>query len=214
MQVVLPLDSTLDLIKYAASKPAEPDPLQDYLKITIGKLYRVNGSTAQNIGVVPEVHLPDFFEAVDYTERSYPTSLKADTVASKLVYRASPQKVSKTVLEDFEKTSVQADPEFIETQRLIRMQQLSNVAKQIPLKLAEYNEWYNSGYSDKTETVANKKQETAAPYKVRNTRQDADYNAMDSFQKENDEAIIQELTDDASIKQVYLLIKKMLETTK
>ena len=54
-QVVLPMDTTIDLdhtdVRQAAAS--------SYLKVTVSKLYRVNGSTAQVSGVLPDVALPE-----------------------------------------------------------------------------------------------------------------------------------------------------------
>jgi len=53
-QVVFPMDTTIDLEHYNPQMKAS-----SYLKLTISKLYRVNGSTAQMSGVKPDVVLPD-----------------------------------------------------------------------------------------------------------------------------------------------------------
>src|SRR5258708_3467432 len=53
-QVVLPMYTSLNLDTYNANATAA-----SYLKVTISKLYRVNGSTAQVSGVKPDVLLPD-----------------------------------------------------------------------------------------------------------------------------------------------------------
>ena len=53
-QVVLPMDTTIDLEHFNPEMKAP-----SYLKVTLSKLYRVNGSTAQMSGVKPDVVLPD-----------------------------------------------------------------------------------------------------------------------------------------------------------
>jgi carboxyl-terminal processing protease len=53
-QVVFPMDTTIDLEHFNPQMKAS-----SYLKLTISKLYRVNGSTAQTSGVKPDVTLPD-----------------------------------------------------------------------------------------------------------------------------------------------------------
>jgi carboxyl-terminal processing protease len=53
-QVVLPMDTTVDLEHFNPQAAAS-----SYLKVTVSKLYRVNGSTAQMSGVKPDVVLPD-----------------------------------------------------------------------------------------------------------------------------------------------------------
>ena len=53
-QVVLPMDTTIDLEHFNPEMQAS-----SYLKVTISKLYRVNGTTAQMSGVKPDVLLPE-----------------------------------------------------------------------------------------------------------------------------------------------------------
>ena len=53
-QVVLPMDTSIDLSRFDPTATAS-----SYLKVTISKLYRVNGTTAQMSGVKPDVLLPD-----------------------------------------------------------------------------------------------------------------------------------------------------------
>jgi carboxyl-terminal processing protease len=53
-QVVLPMDTTVDLATLNRKEEAA-----SYIKVTISKLYRINGTTAQFSGVIPDVALPD-----------------------------------------------------------------------------------------------------------------------------------------------------------
>jgi len=50
------------------------------IKITESKYYRVNGTSTQNKGVVPDIELPATWDIETVGESSYPTSLKWDTV--------------------------------------------------------------------------------------------------------------------------------------
>lgn len=53
-QVILPMDTTIDIEVNNQNKRAD-----SYIKMTVNRLYRVNGSTAQATGVIPDVLLPD-----------------------------------------------------------------------------------------------------------------------------------------------------------
>ncbi len=68
-QQVLPLDTN----KIDASKNYE-----DFVKVTLSKFYRVNGSTAQWKGVVPDIVLPDLYAMDDYKEKSNASALLPD----------------------------------------------------------------------------------------------------------------------------------------
>jgi len=62
----------------------------DVIKITTGKIYRLNGETAQLNGVTPDIQLPDAFDGIDYREKFSPAVLPAETVAKNSYYRPLP----------------------------------------------------------------------------------------------------------------------------
>lgn len=52
------------------------------LKVTVQKFYRVNGSTTQMNGVIPDIKLPDIFTAEEMGERFYPNAIGSSTISS------------------------------------------------------------------------------------------------------------------------------------
>ena len=50
------------------------------IKITESKYYRVNGTSTQNKGVIPDIELPSTWDIDTVGESSYPTALKWDTI--------------------------------------------------------------------------------------------------------------------------------------
>jgi carboxyl-terminal processing protease len=80
IQVVMPVGG-----QTAASTTTEP-----YLKVTIGKYYGVNATSYQTRGVQPDVVLADGLGAFNLSESAYPTSLRADVVDKKVLYKALP----------------------------------------------------------------------------------------------------------------------------
>jgi carboxyl-terminal processing protease len=54
--------------------------------ITTSRIYRITGKSLQNVGVVPDVRLPDLFELVDYHESLMPYSIKQDSISKKTYY--------------------------------------------------------------------------------------------------------------------------------
>jgi carboxyl-terminal processing protease len=63
-QVMMPLDTTIDF-----SKPPVFKPNSNSIKLTVEHLYRVNGVTVQGKGVIPDIELPDFFQAAGEREK-------------------------------------------------------------------------------------------------------------------------------------------------
>ena len=58
-----------------------PEPLGD-AKLTVAKFYRINGSSTQLKGVMPDLELPTAFLANEYGEGSQPSALPWDQIAS------------------------------------------------------------------------------------------------------------------------------------
>ena len=62
-QMVLPMDTTIDLNGDIQNRKAD-----SYLKLTIDKLYRVTGNSAQAKGVIPDILLPDMLDVDPHRE--------------------------------------------------------------------------------------------------------------------------------------------------
>jgi carboxyl-terminal processing protease len=69
-QVVLPMDTTGNF--------SEKSSTTDYVKVTDEKFYRIDGSTTQWKGVVPDIFLPQIEYADEYNEKSNASALQPD----------------------------------------------------------------------------------------------------------------------------------------
>ncbi len=81
MQIVLPLDTTVTPENFM-QKHAD-----DYLKLTVGKLYRVNGTSAQFKGVQPDIVLPDALDAYTTKEADEPYALLPSVINANKYYQ-------------------------------------------------------------------------------------------------------------------------------
>lgn len=84
-QVVLPMDTTINLDNYKGDKEAE-----SYIKLTISKLYRVSGNTAQVKGVLPDIQLPDPGDANGERESGEKTALQVQPIPANKYYQPLP----------------------------------------------------------------------------------------------------------------------------
>lgn len=84
-QVVLPLDTNV-----AYANPGSLQPGANFLKLTISRLYRVTGASAQTIGVQPDILLPVPKGAVFRREIDEPQALPASVVEPNKYYRPYP----------------------------------------------------------------------------------------------------------------------------
>ncbi|MES1225724.1 MAG: S41 family peptidase, partial [Bacteroidota bacterium] len=80
-QVILPLDT---LTKPGASQ--QGTMAQTFLKLTIEKLYRITGATAQGDGVIPDIQLPDLAEVMTKHESTEPTALREPRIEANRFY--------------------------------------------------------------------------------------------------------------------------------
>jgi carboxyl-terminal processing protease len=81
-QVVLPMDTTVDLATYNGQAQAS-----SYLKVTISKLYRITGNTAQRIGVQPDILLPEPPDALTEREADEKFALSANPIDANKYYK-------------------------------------------------------------------------------------------------------------------------------
>ena len=84
-QVVLPLDTTVDEnnIRASARKDA-------FIKVTISELFRINGSTAQENGVIPDILLHDPSEAEPEREKTSAFVIHASAIDPNKYYQPYP----------------------------------------------------------------------------------------------------------------------------
>ena len=106
-QVVLPLDTLLDEKHLERMKNSE-----NYLKITIDRLYRVNGSSAQETGVLPDIYAPDYSEIRPEREKTLPCALANTTTEANKYFHPYPP-LSLEELKNFSRTYTDTSRIFI-----------------------------------------------------------------------------------------------------
>ena len=106
-QVVLPLDTLFDEKHLDRMKTAE-----NFIKITIDRLFRVNGTSAQQTGVMPDILLPDFSETQSEREKSLPFSLLNVSIDANKYYHPYPS-IPVDTLKSFSKSFTDTSRFFI-----------------------------------------------------------------------------------------------------
>jgi carboxyl-terminal processing protease len=106
-QVVIPLDTLFDEQHLDRMKTAD-----NFIKITIDRLFRVNGTSAQQIGVIPDIFLPDFSETQSEREKSLPFSLQNVSIDPNKYYHPYPS-ISVDTLKSFAKSFTDTSRFFI-----------------------------------------------------------------------------------------------------
>ena len=80
-QIILPMDTT--------GKYSETNKYESYVKVTTDKFYRVDGTTTQWKGVVPDIELPDIYALDKFREKGVLSALQPDNSKTAL-YRPLP----------------------------------------------------------------------------------------------------------------------------
>jgi carboxyl-terminal processing protease len=83
-QLVLPLDTLFD------RNPEGMNPDGNFIKITVQRLFRVNGSSAQETGVIPDIPLRDFTVTRPEREKTLPFALPASAISPNKYYQPYP----------------------------------------------------------------------------------------------------------------------------
>ncbi|MBC7923872.1 MAG: hypothetical protein H7Z75_22590 [Ferruginibacter sp.] len=203
-QVVLPLD------------PARRTA--GHVKVTVDKLYRLDGKSAQLGGVRPDVYLPDLYESVNYREASLPFALPADSLTRKIVYaplRALPTEE----LARRSQARVATNPSF-QLIRQIADYGRSHPAEEskagvnpgtrtVPLTLAHFRDRTQQRYQWWQAWVAAEKGHSNE-LSVQNHRFDQAVTAVDAYGKEMNDLLIGNIQRDAYVGEACRILHDLL----
>jgi carboxyl-terminal processing protease len=211
-QIVVPLDSTISLTAPAERKAQSP---YGFVTITIEKLYRVTGRSAQLKGVRPDIQLPDVYDALDYREATYPFALSSDSLNRKFYFLPLvPLPVGE--LNRRSTGRLAQHPSFGAIRRFTA--DLANAAdktvKAIPLQTAYFTQRAVENQRQQQELETALKQATTL-YIVENTAYDRELMHMDAYGKEVNDALVQNVLSDIYITEAYQIAKDLilLQTT-
>ncbi len=136
MQAVLPMDSLLNPEKMTGNEKINEE--NGFAKITLGKLYRINGKTNQLNGVLPDIILPTVYDGPDYTERSMPFALPADTVMKNVTYTLL-KALPLTQLAAASKQRMDTSVYFHQTKKIIT--NITSAVEMVPQQWEPYVQW-------------------------------------------------------------------------
>jgi carboxyl-terminal processing protease len=196
-QIVLPIDTTLNLETYNGKREAS-----SYIKLTVSKLFRINGTTAQANGVKPDILLPDLTDATPEREVNEKYVLPASVIDANKYYKPlAPLPV--TSAEGVAKKEMAASAYFRYVQQYLDYSKTAGAKKDIPLFIDEY--WQNKKKKDEQVDAIKEPENEKAIYTVvkpasqKQKQQDS----------ELDEEFKQDLLNDAYVKIAYQLVPAM-----
>jgi carboxyl-terminal processing protease len=186
---------------------------RDAAKITIKKLYRLNGQSAQLNGVIPDVILPDAFDAIDYREKFQKFSLPADTAKRNTFYKP----LSVLPIAELAKqsaTRLASNPDFNDIKKTVAIQRklIQSAGQTIPLKWDGFEKWAqeNEGQPDEDRTNTG----ATALFSVENHSQDRQLLQNNLLDKEINNTWLQNIAADIYTQEAFSVLNDLIQLKK
>lgn len=178
---------------------------QSYSSITLEKMYRITGKTAQRSGVVPDIILHDALEALPIRESDLPRAFPSDSISKKTYY----QPLAMLPLKDLKARSagrVQTQPQFTALQTYGRqIAELEHHDDKVSLVWDDFKTWYDAEMA----IVAGVEKSSAAgssAFKASRLQAVEQRMQMDAYTDEFNRMWIKNLQDDIFVNEAFLII--------
>lgn len=206
MQQLLPADTLVKRVPAASIRG-------DMVKITTGKLYRLNGSSAQKTGVQPDVALPDAFDGIEYREQYLPHALSSEPVAKNNYYKPlAPLPLAELALKSRER--LKTDPAFTEIQQVIRLMKARNAGLvSIPLRAEDFEKWA----LQKEQEMTSLEKPGLVPqqvFRVGNHSSDQSLLVNNTYAREQNRQWLEDLAEDIYIREAFLVLNDLITLRK
>jgi carboxyl-terminal processing protease len=184
-----------------------------FVKITTGKFYRLNGTTAQLKGVIPDVYLPDAFDALDYKEKFVPNALPDDTIKENTYYKPLQPIQSKEVVEkSFQRNN--EDPNFISLKKSLRqfVVLLEKEEIVVPLQYASFEKWREE-YEKMAVGIDKDIIASHNIFNVQNHGYDQQQLLKNAYAVEINSVILKNLQQDIYLKEAFFIINDLIQSS-
>jgi carboxyl-terminal processing protease len=185
------------------NRPLQFGNAKDFVKVTVGKLYRLSGETAQKNGVSPDIVLPDAFDGLDYREKFSPFVLPADRIERNVYYKPlTTLPVSEIAKKSAERTHT--NKLFQDTRKITEALRARRAQTEtISLNPEGFEQWIkqNNQQMDIKKMIAVDKKFTAD-----NHGPDKDLLANNSYTKEINSNWLLSIEEDGYISETFLIL--------
>jgi carboxyl-terminal processing protease len=205
-QRIIPLDTSSEALSTSLSGE---NISAGVLKVTILKLYRITGKSAQLKGVQPDVSITEINEE-DYKESSYPFALPSDSVIKKVLY--SPLKpLPISDLTEKSKVRQAGNPEIQQLNKLNKNKPLSwrNSKEGIPLSASLFRREYLEKY-EWNKHIEKAERKYSGLYKVENHQYDKNLLNLDPYRKALSDQVKENLAKDIYIEESFQIITDLI----
>lgn len=170
-----------------------PGSTKDFTKITLLKIYRINGKTFQHKGIIPDITLPDITQYLGDREEDYAYALSSDSVTKKAYY--TPASMPDLVgLKEKSKARVDASESFASIKKLE-----GSIQEPIPLDAVGFKNFFSKPKASSVNTGNSQ-------LTITNTMFDESLLAMDAFRKSLNEKSVKEIRESFYIQEAYQIM--------
>ncbi len=189
-QTILPIDTNVSNLDNFSSP-------YGLVKVTMNRLFRITGKSAQLIGVQPDIALPDVYEALNQKETENDFALSRDTVTKKVIYTPlSPLPLNQLAEKSKQRLLLDSTFNKIKLSNAQNPILTKNIFQNIPLspipfkqKFLEIYNWYSSFEEIAYSGTAN--------YTISKTKFDMPISKMSKYMQEIENIIIKNLQNDS-----------------
>ncbi|MGZ3764212.1 MAG: S41 family peptidase [Mucilaginibacter sp.] len=200
MQIVFPMDTTVTPENFSQKQT------ENYLKISVSKLYRVTGATAQQRGVQPDIVLPDLLDAYTTKEAGEPHALRPTVISPNKYYTPYAPLPIKTLAESVQ-TEIDTSKYFNAIKSLVASSKQKMAAKDLSLNIKDMLAGVLQSKKDDDGIVA--LSTASKKLVVQNNQFELARLQTDGSLKEQNDEFINHVSTDAYVKIAYDVLTKL-----
>jgi carboxyl-terminal processing protease len=201
-QGIMPLDTSVRSLSEFSSP-------YGIVTVTLEKLYRVTGKSAQLHGVQPDVHLPDIFESLGYHESALPFALPSDSI-NKKVYFTPLASLPVKELADKSAGRLRDNKSFQTIQKLMNDPVVKEkMNEDLPLTIEAFRKKAveNNLFWDALENAC---EQRTILYKAENVNFDKNLIELDTYSKEINDIQIDNLESDIYLEESFQILTNLI----
>jgi carboxyl-terminal processing protease len=200
-QIVLPMDTTVTVENFAKKQT------ENYIKVTISKLYRVKGTTAQFTGVQPDIALPDILDASITKESDEEFALKPTVIDANKYFQPYPP-LPVASLAAAVKQQVDTSGYFNEVKNLVAAGKQKKAPKDVSLVLASFIANNNDEDDDVSGSLKSKRY-AAKNFTVQNNQYELSRLQADSYLSQLNDGFKQIISTDPYVSVAYDVLHQL-----
>ncbi|MBO9701922.1 MAG: carboxy terminal-processing peptidase [Sporocytophaga sp.] len=205
-QIIIPLDTTVGKTPNQFDNSSSP---HGFLKVTIEKLYRINGKSAQLKGVKPDITLPDIFDVIDYKESNYSNALPYDSINKKIIYQQLPALPINTLSKKSQQR-IGSNLAFQDLNKFIKTYS-DWMQAPVPLYPPDFKK-YNDDRQVALKTLKKSIVKPTTTFKVENTSYENQVLQADPYKKELNDLLLKRTQSDIYIEESYSIITDLINS--